>query len=621
MKKFLLLACCCYLACNSTTTTGPIDDNKADTIILNTRTTIHDLMVVGDQDKLQAYLDSLRPIFEGNHHNGLASSWYQIQGITLALAGDSMAAKHHMHIGLVLARQRDTTNKYYGGALVNTGRLHLILGHLDSSLLFARKGYGIAKDAGDDSQIINACQILSEAYRQMNDPENMLAYLREGLQMCLHDPVGDFFVNNLAVYHWDNGHHDSAIYYYQVMIDSSYHERSSQVQRYQNLGVIFTELKRFEEAKTNLDNALHLAKSVGQELDWTYSNMASHYKARGDMKNTVLYLDSATAIARNTGNLEILVEAYGELKDVSAHQKDYAKALMYSDSLYAAHLRYDTMSRAIEARKIDARVAMTEMDKKLSQLQAEKAENKQADLKKQIMWGTICLILVLAIGCGILLSRRKRRKTLEREHALQQQLLRSQLEPHFIYNSLGTLHSYVNGNDKEKAVDYLQKFSKLAKISLVNARETWVPLTDEIEALDAYLALQASNYQTFSYKVEIFEGYRQADLLVPPMLLQPFVENAVIHGVGQMDADGKIVVTIEKGNHFLHCSIEDNGPGLRHRTDAPGKPSLSSLITEERLSLLGRGENVAPSLRIQDKKQSMGRGVRVELELPYRYEE
>ncbi len=149
-------------------------------------------------------------------------------------------------------------------------------------------------------------------------------------------------------------------------------------------------------------------------------------------------------------------------------------------------------------------------------------------------------------------------------------------------------------------------------------RQSFVPLKEEVAALENYLSLQSMRFEgSFDYRIEVYEWYEEDNLLIPPMLLQPFVENAILHGLKQIDHKGHISIEIRKDLHLLHCVIEDNGRGLQPVTHQ-GKASLSTLITRERLDILSRQTRQPAGITVTDRKEEQQQGTRVELTIPFK---
>jgi len=211
----------------------------------------------------------------------------------------------------------------------------------------------------------------------------------------------------------------------------------------------------------------------------------------------------------------------------------------------------------------------------------------------------------------------QRQKRLREEQAgamLQQQLLRAQMEPHFIFNTLGALQRFIRFNEQELAIRYLGHFSRLLRSNLELSRQSFAPLTEEIEALENYLALQQMRFdQAFQYEIRCNDPDTEG-VFVPPMLIQPFVENAILHGIRLMGEQGMVRIDVEVEEKCVVVRIEDNGSGMTGAKEAKEHPSLSGTIARERLAMLADEEGVDAGLEILEGNP----GTIVRLVLPAR---
>ena len=202
--------------------------------------------------------------------------------------------------------------------------------------------------------------------------------------------------------------------------------------------------------------------------------------------------------------------------------------------------------------------------------------------------------------------------------------LRAQMNPHFIFNCLNSIDYYILKNDTDKASDYLNRFSRLIRLILQNSRSEYVNLKDELESLRLYIEMESLRFEhQFDYEVKISRGLRIEDIEIPPMLLQPYVENAIWHGLVHKEGKGHLDLAITRQNGALHCVIEDNGIGreearrLRSKT-ATRRKSMGMTITQDRISMINKLYNANASVEVVDLKDDngQGRGTRVELWIP-----
>lgn len=205
---------------------------------------------------------------------------------------------------------------------------------------------------------------------------------------------------------------------------------------------------------------------------------------------------------------------------------------------------------------------------------------------------------------------------------LNQQAFRQQMNPHFIFNALNTIKGYYAENNIKEASEYISKFSRLLRTILENSEHV-VPLEQEIHALSLYLDLAAMRYENkFTYTISVHPDLNAHDVAIPPMLIQPFVENAIVHGIAPLQTKGNIQIDFYKNDYQLLCNITDNGIG---RSAAAGKTRLKEhsskatlLITEYLQALNTRSKSEAFTLHIHDAVDADGSpsGTQVTLSMP-----
>lgn len=252
----------------------------------------------------------------------------------------------------------------------------------------------------------------------------------------------------------------------------------------------------------------------------------------------------------------------------------------------------------------------------------------------QTIWfWTLVVLAVLLVAYGIYKSRIRQVRKEERMRSeyerkltdMEMSALRAQMNPHFIFNSLNSIEYFIISNEPEKASDYLNRFSRLIRLILQNSKNTIVPLKDDLEALKLYIEIESMRFDNiFDYEFKIQEDIDVEKTQVPPLLLQPYVENAIWHGLMQKkDGQGKIDLKIRRDNGALICLIEDNGIGraaaekLKSKSGTR-KKSFGMKITSDRLDVLNQLAKTKARVQIFDLKSEEGaaKGTRVELVIP-----
>jgi sensor histidine kinase YesM len=207
---------------------------------------------------------------------------------------------------------------------------------------------------------------------------------------------------------------------------------------------------------------------------------------------------------------------------------------------------------------------------------------------------------------------------------VQMQALRSQMNPHFLFNSLNSIKHYVINKDKRDAANYLTKFSKLVRNILQNSNHSLVPLEKELELIKLYMEIEAMRFENpFEIEIDVDEQLNTDQVFLPPMLLQPYVENAIWHGLRYKEKDGKITIKVMQNEIGIICSIEDNGVGRVKAAEIRDqnliqKKSMGTTITKNRIELINKLFNKTATEEtidlFNDKKQAAG--TRVLLHIP-----
>jgi ligand-binding sensor domain-containing protein/cbb3-type cytochrome oxidase subunit 3 len=237
--------------------------------------------------------------------------------------------------------------------------------------------------------------------------------------------------------------------------------------------------------------------------------------------------------------------------------------------------------------------------------------------------GIIALSVAVIALVFFLSYRAKRRKLVNKAKMLElkQQALNANMNPHFIFNSLNSIQHFINSNRNQEANEYLSDFSKLIRMNLETNRFNMVALEDELERLELYLKLEQLRFgERLHYSIELEDGLNQMDMQIPPMLLQPYVENALLHGILPSGRNGVIHVAIKHIQKGYQVSIDDNGIGIHasRQKKQPGHQSLALKMNEERLHILSDQSGGHFSIQIEDKsdRKNDQSGTIVTIQLP-----
>jgi tetratricopeptide (TPR) repeat protein len=242
----------------------------------------------------------------------------------------------------------------------------------------------------------------------------------------------------------------------------------------------------------------------------------------------------------------------------------------------------------------------------------------------RILFASIGSFLIIVFLIIMLWIQRKRSRSEKKALLLEQRLLRSQMNPHFIFNSLSSIQNFIVTEKPDKASIYLSKFSKLVRNILDNSVQEFVSLEKEISTIENYLELQKVRYAgKFDYNIDIDIAIDPEIVRIPPMLAQPFIENAIEHGIKHRETPGHINIRFSLKDHTLLFEVEDDGVGRQKAREIeiqinPEHKSMATSLTRERLVNLNRKLHRKIELEIIDLRNALGEacGTRVVFGVP-----
>jgi tetratricopeptide (TPR) repeat protein len=268
-----------------------------------------------------------------------------------------------------------------------------------------------------------------------------------------------------------------------------------------------------------------------------------------------------------------------------------------------------------QAEKKDNQITLLSQENQLQQFKI----NQNRLVMFSIAAVSVLLVLVLA-----LFLRQNRIKADRRVTEFKQRLLRSQMNPHFIFNSLTSIQNFIVKQDDIRASVYLSRFSELVRSILKHSLVETITLEEELNTIENYLELQKVRYpDKFDYIIDIDPVIDIESVMVPPMLAQPFIENSIEHGIKHKEGKGRIEIRYKQDNDITIFEVEDDGVG-RERSrylllqQGGDHKSLATVITRERIAALNRKSKKKITLEIIDLKDDEGnaRGTLVRFVLP-----
>ncbi|MFH2143171.1 MAG: histidine kinase [Bacteroidota bacterium] len=271
---------------------------------------------------------------------------------------------------------------------------------------------------------------------------------------------------------------------------------------------------------------------------------------------------------------------------------------------------------------LQTRYETAEKEQKIDLLQRENQIQQLENSNNRLLLIVLVIIISVIVFMGIILYRQNKLRTEQHVQSLQQKMLRLQMNPHFIFNAMGAILEYIYDKEPLKAGSYLSNFSRLFRFILESSNKDYISLSEEIEMLEYYVQLQKLRFkESFDYSFEIDETIEPDVYYLPPMLLQPFVENAIEHGLRKLNSGGMITIAVIKQDNVLLIEIMDNGIGIyKSLTQTKGKyaehKSMAINITRERLQLFNKRKKT--NIRFEIKEHLEG-GTIVIFNIPVKY--
>jgi len=351
-----------------------------------------------------------------------------------------------------------------------------------------------------------------------------------------------------------------------------------------------------------------------------------YYAAKGNGKHALKYLEAALQEAQLDKNVSLLLKYTNELFSFLLKQGDSLHALRYL-------IQYHTLNDSLTAINTHARIATFEIEQ-----QSQQTENEIEQLKVQkttqrkyyLIGGAFLLLIIIGVISRIFYKRKRDREQLSTDFKKQlaqaeSKALRAQMNPHFIFNSLNSINSFVMDQKHEIASDYLIKFSKLIRLILDNSRSETISIEKELETLKLYVILESARFDNkFKCVYHVAEDVDTNSIKIPPMLLQPFVENAIWHGLMQKEGNGTITIEIKmKNEELLNVSISDDGIGREKAAELKSKSATHKShglkVTSQRIEMMNKLNSTGAQVHIIDLKDEQGNamGTKVELIIPF----
>jgi two-component sensor histidine kinase len=459
-----------------------------------------------------------------------------------------------------------------------------------------------------DSLLLNVVyDFHSNFYFQSDEPEKMISYLNKQIHVFKkprkYDSIGYFYSLGICY----SKCFDKKRLTHLTCLDSSklYLSKAQNLLKkkddwyyYAIKSATASNMGREKNYKNSLRENLSIYRE--KERDSVLNEIEAYNvsKAYNDLRmfdSSIYYINIGLKSSVSSKDKKSQLDYYNLLAKNHFGKHDYRNAYINLENSNNIRDEVDNQVDKQKIAQLEADFKEQLKNQEIKTLAAEKrVAQKDANMKN---WLLLSLGLATAVGGFIYYQLTNKQKLKQQINAaeLEQQLLRTQMNPHFVFNSLTSMKSLIASGENKLAEMYVAKFARLLRLVLENSSETFVNLNDEIEALENYMQLQQMRYDhSFEFKIDISDDVREREIQVSPMLIQPFVENAIEHGLKMRKQDGKLSLNLsvfKEASNSLICTISDNGSGIMEQQiveEGLKKKSLSTKITAQRLQLLAK---------------------------------
>jgi tetratricopeptide (TPR) repeat protein len=534
----------------------------------------------------------------------------------------------------------------------------------EAALLQSIEGY---QALGDSLRWSNALNNLGTTYTFQSRFAASLDMHKEAAR--IKEAIGDRqglgqVYNNIANLVTGNQLYAQALEYYQKAIDIAIETDNprAELPPRLNRSLVYLEERDYEKA---LESGKEIKeKSAAYNVPYGVAKgtyvLGRAYMALGDVDKAEQEIDLGISLFESMGNIELysmkLLKA-----DVLSHKKAYKPALKLTDELLQVEglneglienlykLRYDIYKsqnnekgalgaleryhaqyKKLSDKTLEDQVArlQTAFDTEVKNREIKRLKEASLEADTQMRQRTYWLVIILVVTItgaimAFLIVQHLRSKAARALTDVENKLLRSQLNPHFIFNAMAAIQDYIySRKDPRIIADYLARFSGLTRMILNYSKREFISLKEELDFLGHYVKLQQIRFEVpFHFELQIDPELQQQDILIPPMLTQPFIENAIEHGLLHRKDKGQITLSIEEKEGQIHMTVEDDGIGRKQAAAIKKRTSHQSMatqITRDRLSLLQKRLKRKTKFHITDlfDNQRLAMGTRVSLQLP-----
>ena len=539
-----------------------------------------------------------------------------------SLTGESDSAIFYYNLAIKACEiQNDSLT--LSAILINLGDEYSNLGNYIEAANRSLKALKIKESAKDSTNLAFYYQKVGEIYKSAGQIEKWEEYIKKAYHLISYENGANTsaiaaIYNDLGGIAEKKGNYKQALAYYDTLISiaTENHFEKAIAVALSNSATIYKQLGEVEKAlETAIKNQEYKNESAYQNI-YDKNRLAELYLANNNIQQARHFIKLAIADKNLNYFPNEKMRAYKTFYEIEKKDKNFEQALFWNEKY---KLLYDSIRDSdVRTRIVDLEVAY-QTEKKEQQIELLTTENRLKNQRLNI--GIIllaALVIVIFMILYILQIRKKQANLIQAD--LQQQVLRTQMNPHFIFNVLGSIQNYMLQNNNRAATKFLAQFATLIRATLNNSVAETIPLAQEINMLQNYMELEQMRLgNTFDYKLFYDDDLEIDFIQIPPMLIQPFIENAIKHGFKNLTKRGILTLRIIDKTNWIEFIIEDNGPGFQtNHSKTKEHQSMALKIFEKRRNLIQQKYKKKFSFEMQDINDfdPDKSGVRIRIDLP-----
>lgn len=461
------------------------------------------------------------------------------------------------------------------------------MSQLDSAMIWATSLEEIAHSLDDDQRLHRAAQNMANIYDVLGEFEKALSIEQSLLSIAAKLENKDLLIIdlcNLGSTFKSLSQLDSASHYYQQALETAVKSKNSKRLPliYYNLANMDHSADQYQEALEKLNKGIQLAQETRQPSIEARAHYLSALCFLGLNEKENLYKEIEMGLSVSKSHTLVEDELYLlKLKaDMLESDELFSEA---NQVIKSVNQLEDSLFTLRQMQTVEELRTKYETEKKEQELATAKQQNEIVLLKNQQQQLFFLVIVVLILSGTLiiyLVLRAKNFKAIQQRLIVEQRLLRTQMNPHFLFNALASINAFIFKGDKYEASEYLNTFSQLTRNVLMQSTKEWITLKEELNTVSQYLEIQKLRFSKLLFQITSNDELNE--MLVPPVLLQPFVENSIIHGF-KGSSGGEILIQVTMVDEQLLIEINDSGIGL---SDEIKSSSEAMKITRNRLELL-----------------------------------